>query len=215
MTVQRGRLISVEGIDGSGKGSILPFIKATLEARGLQVICTREPGGTAVGESVRDILLSRATTGLANMSELLLFFAARAQLVQEVIQPALATGKWVLCDRFIDSTYAYQGAGRGVPDRAIEALESIATEGLKPDLTVLLDLPVPVALARAGGRGATDRLETEDLEFFRRVRGRYLHRAAFQPDRIRGIDASGPLESVKATVAATMAAFLSHAGIHD
>jgi len=151
---------------------------------------TREPGGTPLGEAVRGIVLDPAQHGLAAETELLLMFASRAQLVREVITPALHAGKWVLCDRFADASYAYQGAGRGQPVQRIAELERWACAGIKPDLTLLLDLPVATGRARAAGRGDADRIEVEADSFFERVRACYRERAAAEPDRFRVIDAS-------------------------
>jgi len=187
-----GRLITLEGGEGAGKSTLLSGLREHLEAAGLRVLCTREPGGTATGERIRALVLDPAQGAMAAETELLLMFAARAQLVREVLRPALAAGQWVLCDRFTDASYAYQGGGRGVDPARIAELEALATQGLKPDLTLLLDLPVHHGRARANGRGAVDRIETEDDGFFQRVRGAYLARARAEPARFRVIDASAP-----------------------
>jgi dTMP kinase len=171
----------------------------------VDVLQTREPGGTALGEVVRAVVLDARQQGMCAESEALLMFAARAQLVREVLEPALAAGRWVLCDRYADASYAYQGGGRGMDMRALAQLEAIATEGLKPDLTLLLDLPVAHGRARASGRGeAADRIEREEDSFFERVRATYLARAAAEPQRFRVLDASLSAEEV---LAAAIAAF--------
>lgn len=193
-----GRFITLEGSEGVGKSSNLAFIRARLEQIGKRVICTREPGGTAIGERIRAILLDREHGAMAEDAELLLMFAARAQHIAEVILPALARGEWVLCDRFTDATYAYQGGGRGVAHGRIAMLEDWVQGALRPHLTVLLDAPVDVGLARARGRqGETDRFEQEQRDFFERVRSEYLARARREPGRYRVIDAAQPLETVQ------------------
>jgi dTMP kinase len=192
----KGRLISLEGGEGAGKSTLLAGLRAHFERSELDVLYTREPGGTPVGEAVRALVLDPAHRGMAVETELLLMFAARAQLVREVLQPALTVGRWVLCDRFTDASYAYQGGGRGVDAARIGELESLATGGLKPDLTLLLDLPVAHGRARASQRGDADRIEAERDDFFERVRATYLARAQAEPQRFRVIDASQPADSV-------------------
>jgi dTMP kinase len=192
----KGRLISLEGGEGAGKSTLLAGLRAHFERSELDVLYTREPGGTPVGEAVRALVLDPAHRGMAVETELLLMFAARAQLVREVLQPALTVGRWVLCDRFTDASYAYQGGGRGVDAARIGELESLATGGLKPDLTLLLDLPVAHGRARASQRGDADRIEAERDDFFERVRATYLARARAEPQRFRVIDASQPADSV-------------------
>jgi dTMP kinase len=169
---------------------LLTGLREHIEQHGIALVQTREPGGTAVGEAVRAIVLDPALHGLAAETELLLMFASRAQLVREVIEPALSTGRWVLCDRFADASYAYQGGGRGQPTQRIAELERWACAGVKPDLTLLLDLPVATGRARAAGRGDVDRIEVEADAFFERVRASYRERAAAEPRRFRVIDAS-------------------------
>ncbi|MGO4700377.1 dTMP kinase [Dyella sp. 2RAB6] len=190
MSHTRGKFISLEGGEGAGKSTLLAGLRACIEARGVDLLLTREPGGTTLGEAVRGIVLDPALRGMAAETELLLMFASRAQLVRELIEPALAAGRWVLCDRFTDASYAYQGGGRGQPVERIEALEQWATGGLAPDLTLLLDLPVATGRARAAGRGEADRIEVEADAFFERVRAAYRARATAQPERFRVIDAS-------------------------
>jgi dTMP kinase len=199
----KGRLISLEGGEGAGKSTLLAGLRAHFERSGTDVLYTREPGGTPVGEAVRALVLDPAHRGMAVETELLLMFAARAQLVRETLQPAMAAGRWVLCDRFTDASYAYQGGGRGVDAASIAELERIATGGLKPDLTLLLDLPVAHGRARASQRSDADRIEAERDDFFERVRTAYLARAQAEPQRFRVIDASQPADAVlQAAVAA-------------
>jgi len=192
----KGRLISLEGGEGAGKSTLLAGLRAHFERSGMDVLYTREPGGTPVGEAVRALVLDPAHRGMAVETELLLMFAARAQLVRETLRPALAAGRWVLCDRFTDASYAYQGGGRGVDAARLGELERLATGGLKPDLTLLLDLPVAHGRARASQRGDADRIEAERDDFFERVRATYLARAQAEPQRFRVIDASQPADSV-------------------
>ena len=203
MEVARGKFISLEGGEGAGKSTLLAGLRACIEQHDIALVQTREPGGTRVGEAVRAIVLDPAQRELAAETELLLMFASRAQLVREVIEPALHAGQWVLCDRFADASYAYQGGGRGQPESRIAALEQWACAGVKPDLTLLLDLPVATGRARAAGRGDADRIEVEADSFFERVRATYRQRAAAEPDRFRMIDASqSPAAVLQAALAA-------------
>lgn len=197
--MRRRFFITLEGGEGAGKSTQLATIKSWLELRGHDVLITREPGGTALGERVREILLDQAGE-MAPETETLLMFAARAEHVQRVIRPALASGKTVLCDRFTDATYAYQGGGRGLEPQRIAVLEQWVQGELRPDLTILLDLPVGVGLARAAKRGAPDRFEREQQAFFERVRAAYLAAAAREPQRIRVLDASRTEAEVSAAV---------------
>jgi dTMP kinase len=198
-----GRLITLEGGEGAGKSTLLAGLREHFQRTGQDVLYTREPGGTPLGEAIRALVLDPAHRGIAAETELLLMFAARAQLVRETLRPALAVGRWVLCDRFTDASYAYQGGGRGVDASRIAELERLATNGLKPDLTLLLDLPVAHGRARARQRGDADRIEAERDEFFERVRAAYLARAHADPDRFCVIDASQPAaEVLRAAVAA-------------
>ncbi len=197
----RGRFITVEGTEGVGKSSNIAFIQETLQKAGIEVVVTREPGGTPLGEEVRELLLDHRHTGMSSDAELLLMFAARAQHIEQVIQPALNQGQWVLCDRFTDATYAYQGGGRGISNERIATLESWVQGTLRPDITVLLDLPVEIGLARAGARGAADRFEKEQQTFFEQVRNAYLVQAQKSPQRYRIIDASRTLEAVQQKIA--------------
>ena len=200
----QGRFITLEGSEGVGKTSNLAFMERHLREAGREVVVTREPGGTPVGEQIRALLLDPANQAMVSDCELLLMFAARAQHLQEVIVPAVARGAWVLCDRFTDATYAYQGGGRVIDAARIAELESWVQGGLRPDLTLLLDLPVEIGLARAGERGAPDRFEQEQRAFFERVRQAYLDQAAAQPGRYRVVDAGQPLEAVQAAIAAVL-----------
>ena len=191
-----GIFISLEGGEGAGKSTLLAGLRDHLLAREVDLVQTREPGGTPLGEALRAVLLDPAMRGFSAESELLMMFASRAQLVRELIAPSLAAGRWVLCDRFADASYAYQGGGRGQPMERIAALEQWACAGLKPDLTLLLDLPVAAGRARAAGRGEADRIEAEADAFFERVRATYRARAQAEPQRFRVIDASRSPEAV-------------------
>jgi dTMP kinase len=206
-TPARGKLISLEGGEGAGKSTAVALVAQTLRARGIELVQVREPGGTPIGEAIRSILLDPAQRGLCAETELLLMFAARAQLVHETIEPALARGAWVLSDRFTDASFAYQGGGRGLDAGLIAELERRMV-GRKPELTLLLDLPVAEGLARARGRGESDRIESEPEPFFDRVRSVYRARAAAEPTRWRVIDASRPLDTVMADLAAALDTFL-------
>ncbi|MEW5755919.1 MAG: dTMP kinase [Pseudomonadota bacterium] len=205
----QGKFITVEGGEGAGKSTNLALIRELLSAAGKDVVMTREPGGTPLGEQIRSLLLDARQTAMAVDTELLLIFAARAQHIAEVIAPALAQGKYVLCDRFTDATYAYQGGGRGVPQDRIARLETWVQGDLRPDLTILLDLPVAQGLERAGNRSAPDRFEREQAEFFEKVRAAYLALAKQHPRRYRIIDAGRPLDEVQAQLRATLQAFLA------
>ncbi len=196
----RGQFITVEGSEGVGKSSNLAFIEDYLRNAGINIIRTREPGGTPLGEAVRELLLDARQTAMCDDMELLLMFAARAQHLSEVIRPALETGKWVLCDRFTDATYAYQGGGRGVPMERIQQLEDWVQGELRPDHTLLLDMPVADGLRRAGARSEPDRFEQEQHAFFERVRATYLARAKLEPQRIHVIDASPALDVVQSHI---------------
>ena len=196
MTPSRGKMISLEGGEGAGKSTLLAGLRDYFEQSGVALVQTREPGGTDIGEAVRAIVLNSAHDSLAAETELLLMFASRAQLVREVIAPALQAGQWVLCDRYTDASYAYQGGGRCQPVERIAALERWACDGIKPDLTLLLDLPVATGRARAAGRGDADRIEVEADAFFERVRATYRERARAEPDRFRVLDASQSPEAV-------------------
>lgn len=204
-----GRFITVEGTEGAGKTSCLELVRELLSDAGLSPLMTREPGGTGLGEAVRELLLGHRFAGMASDTELLLMFAARAEHIAQVIQPALETGRWVVCDRFTDATYAYQGGGRGIAMNRIAALEDWVQGALRPDLTLLLDVPVEVGLARAASRSDPDRFERERVEFFQNVRVTYLERARQDPQRFRVIDASQPIEDVHRQIRAVVAAQLA------
>lgn len=193
--MSRGRFITIEGMEGVGKTTNIRVIESTLEDAGIDFISTREPGGTALAESIRSLLLGHGDEPVDSMAELLLVFAARAQHVAHCIKPALAAGKWVVCDRFTDSTYAYQGGGRGIDSACIADLERISIDSFAPDLTFVLDLSPEIGLERASARGEKDRFEVEGLEFFRRVRETYLARADAHP-RMKVIDASRDVTQV-------------------
>jgi dTMP kinase len=200
--MRQGRFITFEGIEGVGKSTQLERLKAVLEAQGREVVATREPGGTPLAERIRELVLHATGEPVPVAAELLLMFAARAVHTENRVRPALARGAWVLCDRYTDATYAYQGGGRGVADADIEPLARLAGRGLVPDLTLLLDAPVAMALERARSRrGRADRIEAEAVAFFERVRARYLALAAAAPGRIAVIDASRGPDPVAADVA--------------
>lgn len=208
----RGRFITLEGIEGAGKSSQMIQIRDTLAERGLRVILTREPGGAPLAERIRQLLLDPASGGMAEDTELLLVFAARAEHLAKTIHPALARGDWVVCDRFTDASYAYQGGGRGLDPARIRVLEDWVQGELRPDLTLLFDLPVELGLARAGKRSAPDRFEGETARFFSAARAAYLARAAADPGRIRLIDASLPLAGVSGAIAQEILAYVAQSG---
>jgi len=189
--------ITIEGGEGGGKSTNIAFIQQYLAATGRHVVVTREPGGTRLGEKVREILLNPEHKGMHEVTELLLMFAARAQHIAEVIKPAMDQGKWILCDRFTDATYAYQGGGRGINKNRIAELEQWVQGELRPDLTLLFDLPVAVGMKRATARAALDRFELEKMQFFERVRENYLSMAKQNPKRYRVINAEQTLEKVQ------------------
>ncbi|MBY4677182.1 dTMP kinase [Marinobacterium arenosum] len=207
-TQKSGRFITIEGIEGVGKTTNIEFVRQWLAERGIEVIMTREPGGTPLAEELRALLLSPRDEEVSHDTELLLMFAARAQHLNQVIKPALQRGAWVLCDRFTDATYAYQGGGRGLDTTPIETLEQLVQQGLNPDLTLLLDLPVEVGLQRANQRSAPDRFEQEKQAFFERVRAAYLERAQNAPQRFRIIDAEPALAQVQRQIATVLGEFL-------
>ncbi|MDH3902367.1 MAG: dTMP kinase [Xanthomonadales bacterium] len=188
--LSKGFFISLEGGEGAGKSTQNKRIIDWLAGQGLEVVETREPGGTIVSEQIRQVLLDTRNAGLGATAELLLMFAARSQLVQEVILPALADGKVIVCDRFTDASYAYQGGGRQLGAETVEVVEKLVLKGLRPDLTLLFDIPVEQGMKRVAGRGEADRFEVESLRFFERVRDAYLERATADPQRFRVIDAS-------------------------
>ena len=198
---QSGRFVTLEGIEGAGKSTQVQTVVESLRTAGHRVRVTREPGGTALGEAVRSVLLDRGHTGMSADAEMLLVFAARAEHIAKDIRPALADGEWVVCDRFTDATYAYQGGGRELGFQRVAELESWVQAELRPDLTLLFDIPVEVGLRRAGRRaGPSDRFENETLTFFGRVRDAYLSLAKAQPSRFVLIDAEASLDDVTASV---------------
>lgn len=204
----RGLFITVEGVEGGGKSTNLPFLQQLLEQAGHQVVVTREPGGTRLGEHIRNLLLDPdKQLDIHPEAELLLMFAARAQHLHEVILPALKEGKTVLCDRFTDASFAYQGAGRGMPVGKIAALQTWLQGDLRPDLTLIFDIDVKAGMERAAKRGQPDRFEQEKLDFFQRIRDSYLQRAKTR-DRYRIIDASGDIASVEQQVEAALKSLL-------
>lgn len=200
----RGKFITIEGAEGVGKTTSIAFIEAYFKQAGQDILLTREPGGTPLAENIRDLLLDARQTSMTDDTELLLMFAARAQHLHEKIMPALEAGQWVICDRFTDATYAYQGGGRGIDKTRIASLEDWVQGDLRPDMTLLLDLPVAEGLQRAGQRSAPDRFEQEKQAFFERVRTRYLEMAAQAPARYRIIDASGSIEEVQSRIKAVL-----------
>ena len=201
----RGCFITIEGIEGVGKSTQIAAIVTALEAQGRKVLLTREPGGTELGEAIRDLLLSTDYPPMDQRTELLLMFAARAEHIYSRIIPALEDSTWVISDRFTDASYAYQGGGRNIPIDKISGLEQWVQEGFTPDYTFLLDAPVEIGLARARNRGPQDRIEQEDMDFFQRVRDLYLQRAGQEPDRFRVINAANSEMDVKKDVLKTLA----------
>jgi dTMP kinase len=200
-----GRFITLEGIEGAGKSTVAVALRAELEGRGLDVLLTREPGGTPLAETLRELLLRRDGEVLNPVTETLLMFAARATHLDNAIRPALAAGHWVICDRYTDASYAYQGGGRAVSTALIDQLAAAVHADLWPDRTLLLDLPVRAGLERAKSRpGAPDRFEAEQHSFFERVRAAYLQRAARDPQRVRVIDGRGTAAQVVAAALAAM-----------
>jgi dTMP kinase len=203
------RFVTMEGIEGVGKSTQVARLSAVLRGKGVAHVVTREPGGTALAEVIRDVVLTARDEALPASAELLLMFAARAVHIKNLVEPNLRAGRWVICDRFTDATYAYQGGGRGVPTEQIRALEAMVQGALRPDLTVLLDAPVANALARARSRNAgaaEDRFEREKSEFFARVRDAYLARAAAEPARIAVIDATRSADEIGAGILALLGA---------
>ncbi len=192
-----GLFITLEGPEGAGKSTNREYLAERLRAQGLDVLMTREPGGTPLAERIRELLLSPSDEPMHSDTELLLVFAARAQHLAQVIRPALERGAVVLCDRFTDATYAYQGGGRGLSLTRIEQLETFVQGALRPDMTLIFDLPVEIGLSRAAARGRLDRFEQEGLAFFEAVRSAYLDRARKAPERYRIVNAARPLSAVQ------------------
>jgi dTMP kinase len=198
--MNRGCFITVEGIEGVGKSSNIAILVEHIEKAGFDVLTTREPGGTPVAEDIRKLLMDRGDEPIPEIAELLLMFAARSLNVNNVISPALQAGKWVVCDRFSDSSRAYQGGGRGLPMETIDSLAEWVHGDVNPDVTILLDAPVEVGMARANNRGAPDRIEREKHVFFERVRECYLTLAAREPDRFVILDTTRSLQEVQTDV---------------
>ncbi len=201
MNSKAGKFLTIEGIEGVGKSTNIAFIEQYLSEKKIELVLTREPGGTPMAEEIRELFLAKRGEQVADMTELLLVFAARSQHLAGKIEPALQQGQWVLCDRFTDATFAYQGGGRGLDKMLIENLENLVQGERRPDLTLILDVSVEIGLERARNRGEMDRMESEEVEFFERVRQSYLDRAAQYPERYAVIDASQTLENVQADIA--------------
>ena len=206
--METGKFITFEGIEGVGKSTNIAHFSSILQERGCDVLKTREPGGTPMAERIRALVAEHGDEAMPDIAELLLVFAARALHVNNVIQPALAAGTWVVCDRFTDSSRAYQGGGRGLPQADIDRLADWVHGDLWPDLTILLDAPVETGIDRAGRRSEPDRFEAEHDEFFARVRESYLQLAAAEPERFVVVDATRELELVKQDIAAIADAVL-------
>jgi dTMP kinase len=198
--MSRGKFITFEGGEGVGKTTNVTFVESYLQGKQISVVVTREPGGTKLAEKLRALLLDKKSEAITEEAELLLMFAARSQHLKHVIEPALARGDWVICDRFTDATYAYQGGGRNMKISTIEGLENLIQGNLRPDLTLLLDAPVKIGMERAGKRGAFDRFESETLQFFEDVRRAYLLQAELNPKRITLIKANQPLADVQQAI---------------
>jgi dTMP kinase len=198
--MQKGKFITIDGVEGAGKSTQIKFICDYLEAKGVNVVLTREPGGTDLGEKIRELLLSTTTKSMHSDSELLLMFAARNEHIHHKIIPALEKGDWVLSDRFTDASYAYQGGGRGLDIERIEYLEHWVLKGFTPDMTLLLDIPVDLGMSRVESRGEKDRIELEELDFFERVRQAYIDRSEKYPQRIKLIDSSKSREHTSAQI---------------
>jgi dTMP kinase len=206
--MSRGAFVTVEGIEGAGKSTCLNLVARRITDRGHAVHTTREPGGTALGEALRELLLGHRHDGMGDDTELLLMFAARAEHLHAVVEPALAVGTWVVCDRFTDATFAYQGYGRGVDLQRIAELERWVQGDRRPDLTLLLDLPAELGLRRAGERSRPDRFERQALDFVTRGRDGYLQRAAAEPRRFAVVDAAVPLAQVSRRIVGITDRFL-------
>jgi len=206
--MRKGKFITVEGIEGVGKSTNIEFLAGLVESAGHAVLRTREPGGTPMAESIRELLLEHGHEPVPDVAELLLFFAARSLHLHNAIRPALERGTWVICDRFTDASRAYQGSGRGLDMAMINRLADWVQEGLEPQLTLLLDAPAAVGMARAGARGQSDRLESEQASFYTRVRNGYLDLALAYPERFHVVDASRPIDEVQASIRQAMARIL-------
>ena len=205
---KEGVFITLEGTEGAGKSTSLSFVQEYLTAEKIPLTVTREPGGTPFAEELRQLLLSPRDENVCEDAELLLMFAARAQHIQELIRPALERGQWVLSDRFTDASFAYQGGGRGMNLDTISQLENLVQGELRPDLVILLDLPVEIGMQRVSKRGALDRFEQEDLTFFERVREAYLYRAKVNPERYVVVNAAQSISTVQNDIAAALSKLL-------
>lgn len=207
----RGKLITLEGSEGAGKSTAMAYIKELMAPLGENVLITREPGGTEIADEIRKVLLYPGTKEkMSAMTELLLMFASRAQHIHHCIEPALQAGKWVISDRYIDASYAYQGGGRGLPVQTIEQLDQLVVASLYPDLTILFDVPADVGALRTERRpGEKDRIEEEKIEFFMRIRNAYLERAKKDPARIKVIDASQPIGAVQSQIREILEPFMA------
>lgn len=203
--MEAGKFITFEGIEGVGKSTNMAHLTRSIEAHGHRVLTTREPGGTPMAERIRELVAEHGDEAVPDIAELLLVFASRSLHVNNVIRPALAAGTWVICDRFTDSSRAYQGGGRGLPQEDINRLAEWVHGDLWPDLTILLDAPVEIGMSRAGRRGKLDRFESEQTEFFSRVREVYLRLAESEPDRFVVVDATQDLDAVQQTIEAIAA----------
>ena len=206
--MKKGLFITLEGIEGAGKSTVVDFIEDFLTKEGHDVIKTREPGGTVIGEQIREILLKNENYTLTYDTELLLVFSARAQHIQEVILPALSSGKTILCDRFTDASYAYQGGGRGIDESRINLLEKWVQGDLRPNLTLLFDLDVSIGMQRTKKRSDADRFEREEIIFFEKIRNTYLERAKKEPQRFRIINSALSLENVKEQIVTILKDYL-------
>ena len=204
----RGKFLTIEGTEGVGKTTNIEFIKQWLDGNQISFVSTREPGGTPLAEEIREVLLCNRDEKVCSKAELLMMFAGRAQHIDQVIEPHLARGNWVLCDRFTDATYAYQGAGREMGSELIAQLETMVQGSMRPDLTLILDVPVELGLERAGKRSEPDRFELEKKDFFNRVRQAYLRMAENNPQRYKIIDASLSLDDVQQQIADNLSRFL-------
>lgn len=194
---RRGRFITIEGVEGVGKSTNIDFVQSLLDQHNIAYVSSREPGGTPLAEKIRDLLLDKSHQEMTSITELMLMFSSRVQHVEVLVEPSLKKGTWVVCDRFTDSTYAYQGGGRGVDEGLIKQVDDLALNGYKPDITLLLDLPVEIGLSRAEQRGELDRFESESKTFFENVRNGFLRRAEAEPERFIVVDASQPIEQVQ------------------
>jgi dTMP kinase len=198
--MEYGKFITIEGIEGVGKSTHMGRLVEHIEAHGHRVLKSREPGGTPTAELIREVVLGHTEEVIPDIAELLLMFAARSLLVENVIRPALSAGTWVVCDRFVDASRAYQGGGRGIPMEQIDELADWVLGDLRPDLTILLDAPVEIGMSRADSRGDPDRLDVERADFYTRVRASYLQLAESEPERFVIVDAAGSLDEVGASI---------------